>query len=1083
MSTIQEDSARPFVDFDQEVRFAVVLYGGSSLAIYINGVAQELLRLVRATAPDARAERVHLRDKDLRASERVYRRLGRVLGRQAVRGEHAAVDGQHPQPDADIRTRFVVDILTGTSAGGINAVYLAKALANDQDMDELKHLWVTEGDINVLINDEESYKNLEFGIKDLPGEPWSVLNSRRMYFKLLDALRGMDKKRTASPKGTSPLVDELDLFITATDMQGRVLQLRLADKVVSEYRHRNVFRFRYRNARASGIEQSDFGPEYNAFLAFVARATSAHQAAFSPINLNDVTPILEKYPMKKEYSAAEKALRDFYSDYLLQLSANEDGCKPPDQDELAEAFRKLWFVDGGTLDNKPFSFVIGELPLRNADNFVDRKLLYVEPSPEHLTRTKSLEKRPRIVQNALAALSSLPRYETIVEDLTRLLERNRMIERLDHIMRGMEADLSRLPKKKPRKREQFLEMLKDPHELTDWMQKQGPSWGSYMRLRVAEVTDDLTLLVARAAGFDEESDEFLAIRYLVRDWRDRQYDAYMTDNKWSQLQFLVEFDLLWAIRRIQFVIKRLNDVACLTEKDENARRIAGIPYQEAKSSVFPREGEFTEFHRAVRHLRKDLNKTFVRLRRKRRRFWSAGATNPFINSIARLQITSQDLLGLLHEPTDEKRRYRATQLMNTPIDSPETAKKPPLRIDAVEDLAKEIKKELGRIAIATRNKLSKTLRPHAAGAGPESSKWDTFLRETLWYYYISFEDFDQIAYPLLYSTAVGAETDIIDVFRVSPEDATALINENCPVDERGRAASTGRRVRKLAGTTLGNFGAFFEQKFRINDIMWGRLDAAERIIATVLTENGEVRQQLTDQAHRAILVEENLFADKSAADDMDLQALVWRALDVWDNQQRRIELLKQAAQKLTGNNSATRKTNMPLFRDYLNKLCAGAEPCDLFREEFMKDYDAARQFTSDGTLKSAKRANRVLNDMAGGYLPPASERSWTQWIITWLGRRIRTFVEAAIEPDGSARRVQLVRLVIAYGISLAILVLVPWPAFYLVRSGQWPKLGWIAIVLSVPLAPIPLALTLGYSIMWHKLRRKLVGLMPRPSKT
>ena len=35
----------------REVRLAIVMYGGSSLAIYINGVAQELLHLVRATAP------------------------------------------------------------------------------------------------------------------------------------------------------------------------------------------------------------------------------------------------------------------------------------------------------------------------------------------------------------------------------------------------------------------------------------------------------------------------------------------------------------------------------------------------------------------------------------------------------------------------------------------------------------------------------------------------------------------------------------------------------------------------------------------------------------------------------------------------------------------------------------------------------------------------------------------------------------------------------------------------------------------------------------------------------------------------
>jgi hypothetical protein len=33
----------------KEIRFAVVMYGGVSLAIYINGVAQEPLHMVRAS--------------------------------------------------------------------------------------------------------------------------------------------------------------------------------------------------------------------------------------------------------------------------------------------------------------------------------------------------------------------------------------------------------------------------------------------------------------------------------------------------------------------------------------------------------------------------------------------------------------------------------------------------------------------------------------------------------------------------------------------------------------------------------------------------------------------------------------------------------------------------------------------------------------------------------------------------------------------------------------------------------------------------------------------------------------------------
>ncbi len=39
----------PAIDFREEKRFAVVMYGGVSLAIYMNGVAQELYRLVQST--------------------------------------------------------------------------------------------------------------------------------------------------------------------------------------------------------------------------------------------------------------------------------------------------------------------------------------------------------------------------------------------------------------------------------------------------------------------------------------------------------------------------------------------------------------------------------------------------------------------------------------------------------------------------------------------------------------------------------------------------------------------------------------------------------------------------------------------------------------------------------------------------------------------------------------------------------------------------------------------------------------------------------------------------------------------------
>jgi hypothetical protein len=43
---------------EKEIRFAVVMYGGGSLAIYINGIAQELLKMVRSTAKDRSVDEV-----------------------------------------------------------------------------------------------------------------------------------------------------------------------------------------------------------------------------------------------------------------------------------------------------------------------------------------------------------------------------------------------------------------------------------------------------------------------------------------------------------------------------------------------------------------------------------------------------------------------------------------------------------------------------------------------------------------------------------------------------------------------------------------------------------------------------------------------------------------------------------------------------------------------------------------------------------------------------------------------------------------------------------------------------------------
>lgn len=245
----------PKVDYTREVRFAVVMYGGVSLAIYINGIAQELLRWVRSTAKHS-TEDVALVPSNpstdaassesgprLSGTERVYRKLSYIL---AERSHSPGSDTAERLSQADkklvgnetIRTRFVVDILSGTSAGGINGIFLAKALANGQDISGLENLWIEEGDIKTLINDKKSVEK-PLSLQDPPA---SLLNSQRMYLELLKAFDSMEESDSATP---TPYVDELDLFVTTTDLSGVTLPIRLSDGVVYERRHRNVLRFVY----------------------------------------------------------------------------------------------------------------------------------------------------------------------------------------------------------------------------------------------------------------------------------------------------------------------------------------------------------------------------------------------------------------------------------------------------------------------------------------------------------------------------------------------------------------------------------------------------------------------------------------------------------------------------------------------------------------------------------------------------------------------------------------------------------------------------------------------------------------------
>ena len=128
---------------EQELRIALVCFGGVSLAVYMHGISKEILKLVRASCAlhaiaDRQArmtaqffDRFDARDPEF-DTEAVYFELLREIGRK-------------------LELRVIVDIIAGASAGGINGTILARAISHDLPIGKLRDLWLDNAAVSVIL--------------------------------------------------------------------------------------------------------------------------------------------------------------------------------------------------------------------------------------------------------------------------------------------------------------------------------------------------------------------------------------------------------------------------------------------------------------------------------------------------------------------------------------------------------------------------------------------------------------------------------------------------------------------------------------------------------------------------------------------------------------------------------------------------------------------------------------------------------------------------------------------------------------------------------------------------------------------
>jgi patatin-related protein len=815
VSPAGEASATPRYEPFKEIRLAVVIYGGVSLAIYINGIIQEMLRFVRATAPGRDSASGLPFVGSPQSSEIVYRKLGQIVG-DPNNKPGALFEQLRQGTTLPIRTRFVIDVLSGTSAGGINAVFLAKALANDQDVSKLQELWISSANIEDLINDRQSLTRR----LSTQSPPPSLLNGRKMYMQLLDALDGMGD----DPGETSPLVDDLDLFTTTTDIRGLTLPIVLTDGMVLERRHRNVFHFQHSSTgKPLDTERNAFGVDSNPFLAYAARCTSAFPFAFEPMQFGDIFDILQTAPkhFDKDYARPDTLhWKSFYKDYL----------QTPQGAPRPVAFQFQSFGDGGYLDNKPFSYAIDAILTRHSALPVERKLVYIEPSPEQLSAESFSATRPDALENSLAALLVLPRYETIREDLERILKRNVEIERLARVVReAVESERQR------GREPSGPDSGEDPGGwLGGTVEDYGATYATYEALKLSSVTDQLADLLAAKWGIDRNSAFGEAVRTLASEWRRLRYKGFK-----SGRDFLLDFDIDYRLRRIRYLRRRLQ------EEYFDATKPPAVP-----------EGEWSDYRddyrEELRRIKAILGKPYRDLQQlSRNPVLPPDMLDKPVFTEAQMRLVTEppadeELVhwnGLVQkkhamEASDRGSRVRAEFVLDTlggnaKIDALSASLKQQYK-DATVAASKAIKEEFKSIA----------------GLREGTSKARAFASLQ----YRNFERYDSAAYPITFGTNLD-DSGPVSVHRISPDDANA------------RRDDVLRGHPKLRGHAIGAFGGFLDKQWRRNDILWGRLDGAERLIEMVLPGSDQatlqLRSKLIDEAHQEIVSD---FLDKPAAE-------------------------------------------------------------------------------------------------------------------------------------------------------------------------------------------------------------------------
>lgn len=298
----------------KEVRLALVLNGGVSLAVWMGGVVHELDLLRRAS----KGESEDTVSRDDIPAFRLWKRIAESQNK-----------------------RILVDVIAGTSAGGLNGTLLATAVARGVPLPDLRGIWEKTAALDELLSDDVTGSLMQGAV--IEDELAAVFQEM-----------GEDKQKA----------DPVTLFLTGTALDGGAQ--KCVDGYLGEFDvadHRRIYRFmndqehllyelgdedRWQVVLRPRVDFSGNIAKAGSPLIRASRATAGFPVAFSPVD--------------------EQPLRPYW----------------PQRSKLASSC----VMDGGVLNNEPFKPVLEAISERRVDGDLERVLVYVVPSEGRVAKEK-----------------------------------------------------------------------------------------------------------------------------------------------------------------------------------------------------------------------------------------------------------------------------------------------------------------------------------------------------------------------------------------------------------------------------------------------------------------------------------------------------------------------------------------------------------------------------------------------------------------------------------------------------------------------------------------------------------------------